>query len=325
MRPQKRRLFLDDAGTARSTLAEDVAQGLTSHPKTLPPKYFYDERGSKLFEAICHTEEYYATRAEEQLLGTWASDWMGRFRPDALVELGSGAARKARLLLGACADLGLPCAYLPVDVSASSIRRSADELLEAFPWLEVHGLVGDYASDLHRLPDRGRKVVAFLGGTIGNLEPGEDSRLLGAVGRHLTDEDHLLLGVQLVCDHEILHRAYNDRQGLTAAFNQNILHVINRALGSDFDPARFEHLAFYQAEREQVEMHLRATEAHRVDLGRLGLEVAFERGETIRTEISRKFTRASVEALLSSAGLALESWAADDRVGIAVARRARAG
>lgn len=316
-----RRLVIDATAPVASTLPEDVRRGLLSTPKTLPPKYFYDERGSRLFEAICDTEEYYPTRAEEALLAAVALALLDGIRPDALVELGSGGPRKVRHLLRACDRLGLRCAYQPLDVSGSMMRASANELLEEFPWLHVHGVVGDYAVDLGRLPRGGKRLIAFLGGTIGNLDTGEDRQLLGAIARELGPDDRFVVGLHLLCDEAAIHRAYNDRAGLTAAFNKNVLSVINRELDGTFAADRFEHVAFFDRKRARVEMHLRATAAHTVELRRLALAIPFDVGETIRTEISRKFDRASFERLLSSAGLALETWETDGRVAIAVARR----
>lgn len=306
-----------------STLARDVREGLSASPKWLPSKYFYDETGSILFDRICETEEYYPTRAEAGLLAEIAEELVTRFRPTHLVELGSGPARKARTILGAFERRGQPCTYVPFDVSESMLRASARSLLQEFSWLEVHGLVGDYDFHLESIPRKGRRLVAFLGGTIGNFTEEEAVTFLGRIASTLREDDRLLLGTDLLKSPEVLHRAYNDAQGLTAAFNRNILQVINRELGADFALERFTHLAFLRPEASQIEMHLRAEEAHEVHIPRLGLRIPFSRGETIRTEISRKFTRQSVERLLAKAGLRLEAWYAspDPSFGLSVSRR----
>lgn len=308
-----------------STLAQDVQWGLCRRPKTLPCKYFYDEEGSRLFDRICDTEEYYPTRAEQGLLESIADELLERFRPTHLVELGSGAARKTRLLFRAQERRGKPLTYLPFDVSEAMLRESARALRKEFRWLAIHGLVGDYDRDLDRIPRQGRRLFAFLGGTIGNLTEEEGARFLGKLALTMGPEDRLLLGTDLLKDPAVLHRAYNDRQGLTAAFNKNVLRVINRVLDADFDLDRFDHLAFFDADRAQIEMHLRAGTEHEVRIRKLDLRVPFAAGETIRTEISRKFTPRTVESLLQKAGLEMEAWytPADGSFGLSVSRPAR--
>lgn len=318
-------LVIEVLSAPASSLAEDVRRGLLSTPKSLPSKYFYDEAGSILFDRICDTEEYYPTRAEMRLLGEVADEVVDRFRPSHLVELGSGAARKTRTLFRALQRRGLGCTYTPFDVSESMLRESAGSLTREFPWLTIHGVVGDYEHDLGRIPRKGKRLVAFLGGTIGNLTEDEGAAFLGKLARTMGPDDRLLLGTDLVKDATVLHRAYNDREGLTAAFNKNILQVVNRGLGADFDLERFSHLAFFDAEKAQIEMHLRAEEAHEVRIPRLDLRIPFEAGETIHTEISRKFTPRSVERLLAKAGLEMEAWyaPADRSFGLSVSRPAR--
>ena len=302
------RLKIDVHPGPASTLARDVRVGLLSHPKWLPPKYFYDEAGSILFDRICDTEEYYPTRAEAALLEAIADEVVERFRPTHLVELGSGAARKTRTLLRALQRRGAPATYVPFDVSESMLRTSAAGLLEEFPWLSIHGVVGDYELHLDRIPRRGHRLFAFLGGTIGNFTEEQAAAFLAEVASNLRAGDRLLLGTDLVKSVEVLERAYNDAEGLTAAFNKNVLRVINRELGADFELECFSHLAFFDSERSQIEMHLRAEREHQVRIPRLGLRIPFQAGETIHTEISRKFTRTSVESLFTKAGLRMEAW-----------------
>lgn len=321
-----------------STLAEDVLRGLylpqvapaeqdasrpagflTDFPdgarltrprprRQLPPKHFYDDRGSELFDRICETAEYYPTRTELQLLETIAPALIDAVRPTDLVELGSGSPRKARMLLAAAQRCGVRCRYVPFDVSEGALRQSAALLLGDFPWLEIHGVVGDYDQHLGRIPRGERSLYLFLGGTIGNFEEGAGAAFLRRLRDAMSPEDRLLLGSDIVKDAEVLHRAYNDAEGLTAEFNKNVLRVINRDLGGRFDPERFRHVAFYDAESQRVEMHLESTVDQKVPIRTLGIELEFGAGERILTEISRKFTRDSVTALLARAGLALTSW-----------------
>lgn len=307
---------------ASSTLARDVREGLGASPKTLPPKYFYDDAGSRLFDRICDTREYYQTRTELALLDRLSGDLMAGLEPSDVVELGSGAARKARILLDAAAHSGVRCRYVPFDVSESMLRDSAGELLARYPWLNVHGIVGDYDRHLGRLPAGDRRLVMFLGSTVGNFPREEAVLFLSRVARQLHAGDRLLLGTDLVKDHAVLDAAYNDSGGITAEFNKNVLRVLNRELGARFEPDRFKHVAFFNADRSQIEMHLEALEAHQVHIAKLDMDVAFEQGESIRTEISRKFTRRSVGDLLSAAGLELIEWHTPENgyFGLSVAR-----
>ncbi len=305
-----------------STIGPDVRDGLGSVPKTLPPKYFYDEVGSRLFDRICDTREYYQTRTEQALLEQLADDLMTGIEPTDLVELGSGAARKARILLDAAARAGMRCRYVPFDVSESMLRSSAQELLSTYPWLRVHGIVGDYDLHLGRLPPGKRRLVMFLGSTVGNFTPDEAVRFLSRVARQLHPGDRLLLGTDLVKDHAVLDAAYNDSLGITAEFNKNVLRVLNRELDADFDPDRFEHKAFFNAEQSRIEMHLSAREAHSVRIAKLDMTVDFDQAESIRTELSHKFTRQSVADLLSAAGLEPIGWYTPENgyFGLSVAR-----
>ena len=308
-----------------STLAADVREGLGRTPKSLPPKHFYDDLGSQLFDRICDTPEYYPTRTEQALLERIAGGLLAEIAPTDLVELGSGAARKTRALLDAADRLGLGCRYVPFDVSGDMLRRSAVQLLAAYPWLRVHGVVGDYDRHLHRIPPGDRRLIVFLGGTIGNFADGEARRFLARIAATMGPHDRLLLGTDLVKDRAVLHAAYNDAEGLTAAFNRNVLRVINRELGGHFDPDRFEHVAFFDEEERRIEMHLRALGSMDVPIDRLGLVVPFVDGETIHTEISRKFTRGSVASLYARSGLEMTGWHVppNEWFAISVARRTR--
>jgi len=289
-------------------LAVEVRRGLTREPKRLPPKYFYDDRGSRLFEAICELPEYYLTRTEHALLADIAGAVVTRTRPTQLVELGSGASRKTRLLLDALVRVPPAPTYVPIDVSESTLRRSALALRAAYPSLRVHAIVADYERGLPRLAAAERRLVVFLGSTIGNFVPPDDVAFLRGLARAMVAGDHLLLGVDLVKQVERLHAAYNDAAGVTADFNRNVLRVLNRELQADFDPARFEHVAFFDAGSAQIEMHLRARQAHTVRVAALDLSVAFRAGETIHTESSRKFTHATAAAMLAAGGFRLAGW-----------------
>ena len=293
---------------AAGTLAADVRRGLTLRPKQLPPKHFYDELGSKLFDRICDTPEYYQTRTEYRLLEQVAARIVSLTRPTHVVELGSGAARKTRVLLDALGNSGLCSCYVPFDVSESMLRNAATALLEEYPWLEVRGIVGDYERHLGKLPSGERRLFVFLGSTIGNFDELEARAFLKALRQRLHPGDALLLGLDLVKDARVLHAAYNDAQGITAEFNKNVLGVINRELGADFELEQFEHVAFFEPALERIEMHLLSTRDQIVRIGRLGLSIPFERGELMRTEISRKFTEQSARGLLGQAGLELRDW-----------------
>jgi L-histidine N-alpha-methyltransferase len=293
-------------------LAEDVRKGLTKTPKELPPKYFYDARGAELFEQICELPEYYLTRTERALLEQIADGVVASCQPTTLVEFGSGSARKTRILLDAMARRALLSCYVPIDVNEELLRQTAQALSADYPGLRVHALVGDFEEPVEILRDGGPRLITFLGSTIGNLATAEAVRFLRNVARLLTPEDRFLLGTDLAKDVDVVERAYNDAAGVTAAFNRNILSVINHNLGARFDPNRFEHLAFYNKDESRIEMHLVAREAHRVSIDAIDLTVDFARGESIRTEISCKYTRTTVEAMLADAGLRLLRWDTDE-------------
>jgi L-histidine Nalpha-methyltransferase len=291
-----------------STLAADVRRGLAAPQKTLPPKHFYDATGSRLFEQICETPEYYPTRTELGLLEQLSDVWMPGLQPTDLIELGSGGPRKIRILLRAAERAALRVRYVPFDVSEAILVDSARHLTREHAWLEVHGIVGDYERHLHHLPAGKRRLLMFLGGTIGNFEHAEAVHFLSHLAAHMGPEDRLLLGTDLVKPTAILEAAYNDAAGVTAAFNKNVLAVINRELGGDFHADDFDHVAFFAEESRQIEMHLRARVDQHVTIAALGLSVPFAAGETLRTEISRKFTETSVLELLEAAGLERVGW-----------------
>jgi L-histidine N-alpha-methyltransferase len=302
-----------------AALARDVRAGLGDRPKSLPPKYFYDAAGSALFERITRLPEYYLTRAEHALLDAHAPRILAEARPDEIVELGAGTPEKFLRLLAAM-NGGRARRYVPIDVDDGVLAASARALLRVHPDLEVHAVVGDFERHLDRVPSPiGRRLVAFLGSTIGNLDPPARQRLLADVRRLLGHGDRVLLGVDLVKDPATLHAAYDDAQGVTAAFNRNILHVVNRELRADFTPEAFRHVARWNDDAARVEMHLAAEGRETAIVEDLDLAVAVEPGETIWTESSHKFTRSSAEAMLTAAGLELVSWHTDGAYALAVA------
>jgi L-histidine N-alpha-methyltransferase len=299
-------------GADERTLAFDVLDGLTRPFKEIPPKHFYDTEGSRLFEAICRLPEYYPTRTERQILADNAGQLVEATGAAELVELGSGVPSKTLLLLDAMRDAGTLDRYVPFDVSEVVLCESAKRLVETYPGLRVYGVVGDFERHLDALPTaEGPRVIVFLGGTIGNFPPGSRRRFLRGLGRALRPEDRLLIGTDLVKDPAVLEAAYNDSQGVTAAFNRNILAVINRELGGTFELDAFEHVAFYDREQEWIEMRLRALGQQDVRIEALGLDVHFANREELRTEISAKFTRARLEADLAAAGLRLDQFLTD--------------
>jgi L-histidine Nalpha-methyltransferase len=293
------------------TLADDVRDGLGRPLKELPPKYFYDERGSELFDQITSLPEYYPTRCEREILNRHAPAIIERSGADELVELGSGTASKTRALLYAMAGQGRLERYVPFDVDESVVQASASELVEAYPGMRVHGVVGDFGRDLEHIPEGDRRLFAFLGGTIGNLYPHERAAFLRRLRDVMGPADRLVIGTDLVKDRHLLEAAYNDSAGVTAEFNRNVLRVINAGLGADFEPEAFEHVAFFDEANSWIEMRLRANGAQAVRIGSTGLEVRFADGEEIRTEISAKFTRDAVAGELTAAGLTLDDFFTD--------------
>jgi L-histidine N-alpha-methyltransferase len=311
--------------TEERMLANDVLDGLTRPFKELPPKHFYDSRGSELFERICELPEYYPTRTEKSILHERARVIVTSTGAGELVELGSGSAEKARILLDEMASAGTLQRYVPLDVSEIVVRDAARRLVEEYDGLQVHGVVGDFQRHLERVPrhDGASRIVALLGGTIGNFPPGTRRALLRDIGSVLGPEDRLLLGTDLVKDPAVIEAAYDDSDGVTAEFNRNVLHVINRELDADFVPEAFDHIAFFDRRHEWIEMRLRARRPCNVLIGTLGLRVEFAAGEELRTEISAKFTRARLEADYAAAGLALERWYTDPQqlFALSLARR----
>jgi L-histidine Nalpha-methyltransferase len=311
------------------TLANDVLDGLTKPFKELAPKHFYDARGSELFEQICEQPEYYPTRSELAILQDRADEIVEATAAGELVELGAGASDKARVLLDAMRESGRLRRYIPLDVSESVVESAARTLVNDYPGLQVHGVVGDFERHLEHVPPGeaeagGNRIVALLGGTIGNFPPGTRRAVLGKIAGLLSAGDRLLLGTDLVKDPHVIEAAYNDSAGITAEFNRNLLHVVNRELGADFDPDSFAHVAFYDRRHEWVEMRLRATRACSVLVGELDLRVEFAAGEELRTEISAKFTRERIAADLEAAGLELDGFYTDagDLFSLSVARPA---
>jgi L-histidine N-alpha-methyltransferase len=297
---------------AAAALRADARAGLTATPKTLPPRWFYDERGSELFDRITRLPEYYPTRAERAILDARAAEIAAAAGADLLVELGSGTSEKTRLLLTALRAAGTLRWFVPFDVDPSVLRAAGAALTDEYPGLEVAAVVGDFTRHLGELPTTGRRrLIAFLGSTIGNLEPGPRADFLTAVASALRPGDSFLLGTDLVKKPGRLVRAYDDAAGVTAAFNRNVLAVLDRELKADFDLDAFDHVALWDAENEWIEMRLRSRIEQVVSVGALELEVPFAAGEDLRTEISAKFRRERIEAELAAAGLRMTHWWTD--------------
>jgi L-histidine N-alpha-methyltransferase len=301
-----------EVADATEELARDVAAGLTRTPKQLPPKWLYDARGSELFEDITRLPEYYPGRAEREILARRAGEIASSTRAEMLVELGAGSCEKARVLLDALTAQGSCTAYVAADVSESALRASAETLTEEYPHLTVEAVVADFESHLDQLPAARRRLIAFLGGTIGNLLPAQRRRFLAAVAGMLGPQDAFLLGTDLVKDPERLVRAYDDAAGVTAAFDLNVLSVINRELDADFDLEGFRHRSVWDAENEWIEMRLQSVRDQVVRVGALDLVVPFSAGEQMRTEISAKFRRSKVESEAAAVGMRVASWWTDD-------------
>ena len=298
-------------GFLADSLRADARAGLTATPKVLPPKWFYDERGSELFDKITLLDEYYPTRAERSILRAVAGEIAAQSRARTLAELGSGSADTTRLLLDALRAAGSLRSYVQVDVSEAALVAASPGLLASYPGLELHAVVSDFEEQLGLPAGGSPKLVAFLGGTIGNLLPEQRAAFLATVRSRLSDGDALLLGTDLVKDPAVLVAAYDDDAGVTAAFNKNILSVLNASLGARFDLDAFEHVALWDPDSEWIEMRLRSVYDQQVEVPALGLTVSFAAGEEMRTEISAKFRRAGVEAELAAAGLAMRSWWTD--------------
>jgi len=301
------------ADEVRSQMRADALKGLQGREKSIPPVWFYDERGSRLFEEITQLPEYYPTRAERALLELHAPAIAALSKADTLVELGAGACDKTRVLLTALQDAGFLARYVPFDVSDEFLRDAAATLSKEFALLDIHLVIGDFHHHLAEIPTDGRRMVAFLGGTIGNLNPAQRARFLFDLNCTMSSDDSLLLGTDLLKDRTRLVAAYDDAAGVTADFNRNVLHVLNEQLGGDFDPELFTHVALWNEERQWIEMRLRAETATAVSLTEAGITVQFDAGEDLLTEISAKFTPQQVEHELFAAGFVLEDmWGAED-------------
>jgi L-histidine Nalpha-methyltransferase len=311
------------AADIRASLLRDVADGLTARPLRLPPKWFYDDRGSALFDQITRLPEYYPTRREREILLAHADEVARVSGADTVIELGSGTSEKSRIVFDAFERRGGLERIVPFDVCESFLRRSVEEIARRHPGVEVRGVVGDFEHHVHDLPRGERTLVVFLGGTIGNLEPAPRRRFLADLAAALGPGDALLLGTDLVKDPARLVRAYDDAAGVTAAFNRNVLAVLNRELGAGFVAERFAHVACWDPDQEWIEMRLRSTVDQIVPVPALGLEVPFRRGEEVRTEVSAKFRPAGVAQELDRAGFALERWWTDRRgdFALSLARR----
>jgi L-histidine N-alpha-methyltransferase len=315
-------VHLPEAGVLAG-LAEDAREGLSSPFKELPPKYFYDERGSRLFEAITELPEYYPTRCERSVLEARAEEIVSAADAEILIELGSGAAAKTRCLLDAMYGAGALDAYVPVDISEEVTRRAAAELVDEYPGLRVHGVICDYETHLERVPREEGALIAFLGGTIGNFRPAPRRAFLARIATLMYPGDRFLLGTDLAKERARLEAAYNDSAGVTAEFNKNVLHVLNRELGAGFDPDAFEHVAFWDPDNSWIDIRLRSLAEQFIDVRDLDMRVHFARNEEMRTEISTKFSRERLERTYADAGLELLEWWTDpeDLYALSLARR----
>jgi L-histidine N-alpha-methyltransferase len=292
-------------------MAADVRAGLTKPFKELSPRYFYDERGSELFEQITALPEYYPTRCERAILEQRSKEIVAAAGPRALIELGSGSAAKTRVLLDAMRDSGCLEAYAPVDISEEITRETAEAIASEYEGIQVSGHVCDFELDLERVPVRGPRIIAFLGGTIGNFQPAQRAGFLRRIANLLGPEDRFLLGTDLVKDAATVEAAYDDSQGVTAAFNKNVLEVLNRRLEADFDLDSFEHVARWDPENLWMDIRLRSLSHQTVNITALDLRVGFQAGEEMRTEISTKFMRPGLEGIYREAGLELTDWWTD--------------
>ena len=302
---------------------EEILAGLLSTPRKLPTRYFYDDRGSELFEQICELPEYYQTRSEHALLKTVADQVVAQTGAEELVELGSGAATKTRVLLDAMARAKRLKFYVPFDVSEGIVRRVARELVEEYQGLQVHGVVGDFLAHLEHIPQGGRRLVIILGGTLGNLGPEAAAAFLASISQEMARGDFFLLGVQLITNAARLEAAYNDSAGLTAAFNKNMLTVLKSVVGAEFDPDAFDHVARFNRDEHRIEMHLRSVRKQVIPIPELAVTLHLKEGEEILTEISAKYTRPQVEAQLTRAGFTPVAWYTDaERLhGLALAQK----
>lgn len=313
----------EDGG--RSRMAAEVREGLTRPLKEISPRYFYDELGSELFEKITELPEYYPTRCEREILRARARDIVESANPSSLIELGSGSAAKSRILLDEMKKAGSLEAYCPVDISEEITRQTAAEIAEEYDGVEVRGLISDFEHDFVSLPVDGPRLVAFLGGTIGNLMPERRAEFLDGIVGLLDPEDRFLVGVDLVKDPETLVAAYDDAKGVTAEFNLNVLKVLNRELSGNLDPEGFEHVALWDPENLWIEMRLRSLVDQQARLDDIDLNLEFDQGEEVRTEISTKFAREGLESIFAEAELQMTDWFESDgsEYALALARSAR--
>ncbi|MDR4494780.1 MAG: L-histidine N(alpha)-methyltransferase [Nitrospirales bacterium] len=304
-------------------LNAQITGGLLGCPKTLPSKLFYDEHGSTLFEQICELPEYYQTRTEHQLLTRWADEIVSLTGAEELVELGSGAATKTRVLLDAMTKAEQLRYYVPFDVDETIVRRVSEELIQEYPGLQIHGVVGDFLVHLEHIPEGGKRLVVILGGTIGNLSMQAAKEFLTAVNSEMASGDFFLLGLQLIADRERMEAAYNDTQGITAKFNKNIIRVLGNTFGSEIDPELFDHVARYNEKDHRIEMWLRSRQDQTFTIPEWGLSVALKQGEEIRTEISTKYDQPLTDQLLADSGFEMVKWYADadNLIGLALAQK----
>ena len=287
-------------------LVEDTRAGLLTPPRELPPKYFYDDAGAKLFEEICQTDEYYPTRTEDRLLARHSDEIITHSLPDKIIEFGSGSSAKTRRLLDACETRTHECGYAPFDVCEPALSEAAASLKTQYKWLQVLPMVGDYHAGLDNLPDfDGSRLFLFLGGSIGNFTRSGAKRFLAEIHACMNDGDHFLLGADRVKDAEILHSAYNDARGVTAKFNLNVLSVLNRELGADFDLGNFNHKALFNDEKNRIEMYLISAVDQTITLPGLRETIELQEGEKILTELSHKFNHAELEAMMEELGFAI--------------------
>jgi L-histidine N-alpha-methyltransferase len=302
---------LSEPADFNAQLLRDVEFGLTSTPKVLPSIYFYDDYGSALFDQITDLPEYYLTRVETEILEQHADALIARFRPHELMEIGAGFARKTRILLSAMHRAGLGDAYVPIDVSDAALEHAGAALTDTYDWLTVRAYVGDFGSDLHRVPRGGNRIIAFLGSTLGNLSPPDRPAFLAEVAASVADGDALLLGVDLIKDEATMVAAYDDSQGISEAFNKNILTVINRTLGANLPLDAFDHQTAFFPETGCMKQSLRANRDITATIGAIGLTIEFTKGEVVHTEWSCKFTIDGISAELAASGLTVSDALAD--------------
>ncbi len=290
-----------------SEVVDAIFRGLTAAPKQISSRFFYDATGSRLFEEITALPEYYPTPTEMSILQRVAGDVLSHNHYSDIVELGSGDCSKISVLLDACEEKQInELRYFPVDVSEDAVMKSAEELIDKYPWLKVHGILADFMKHLHILPGEGNRLICFFGSTLGNLENDQAIDFVRHVKRSMKKGDALLLGLDMVKDTKVLEKAYNDQQGITAKFNMNSLQVVNQIAGTNFDPVNFQHKAFFNPERSRIEMHLKAMKEQLVTSPRFPEKLVIKKGETIHTENSRKFTHDDISELANASDLSIQ-------------------